>query len=162
MMSARAYAIRLALLLLIFVIVIPGGVAGLLYAMEHSSGARGAALGFGYVAYFIGIPLWVLGFGIALWLTARARVQTVGLPNWVSLSLVVLVLADWRFFLWMFRPFVAPFLWGAILLLVALLFWPDRAAPGRDQRQPPGYGYVAAVWAWGFFALLACASLAAS
>ena len=161
-MSATAYVGRLAVTLLVFVVLIPGTVVGLLYAVEHAPGGRDAALGFGYAAFFIGIPLWILGFGIALWRTARARIATVGLPGWVAFLLLVLFVADWRFFLWMFQPFFAPFLGAAIVLLVALIFLPDRTLPVGGARLTSGFGVRLATCALGIEAVLASASLLAS
>jgi hypothetical protein len=154
-MSARAYAIRLALLIVIFVVVIPGAVVGLLAALNASPEGRNAGLGFAYAAFFLGIPLWILSFAIACWWTASARARAVGFPFWVALSLFALVAADWRFVFWMFGH-TSWFLWAAAALLVSLLFLPDRSS------QPAGLGFHVATGAVAVEALLACLALAGS
>jgi hypothetical protein len=160
MMSARAYAIRLALLIVVFVVVIPGAVVGLLAALNASPEGRNAGLGFAYAAFFLGIPLWILSFAIACWWTASARARAVGFPFWVALSLFVLVAADWRFVFWMFGH-TSWFLYGAAALLVSLLFLPDRG-PSRETSQSPGLGFRIATGAVAVEALLACLVLAGS
>jgi hypothetical protein len=161
-MSARNYILSLALVILVFVVLIPGGVLAVMYAMERAPGWRSTAIGFGYVAFFLGIPLWILGFGIALWRTVAPRVRSVGLPAWAAFSLLVFVAADWRFFLWLFQPLFAPFLCAGTVLLVALMFLPDRPAPGDGAQPQSRPGFRLAVWALGIEAVLAAASLAGS
>jgi hypothetical protein len=161
-MSARAYLIRLALLIVVFVVVIPGVVVGLLYLMETSPGWRNAGIGFGYVAFFLGIPIWILSFAVACWWTASRRARAVGFPFWVALSLFVFVAADWRLIFSLFQEhFRGWFLYGAAVLLLSLSLLPDRSSDG-ETPQAPRVAFLAATAAVGVGALLACAVLIAS
>ncbi len=164
-MSRRAYALRLALIFFIFVVAVPGVVLGLLYALEQSAGNRNAALGWGYAAFFIGIPLWALGFVIAICRAAYVRGRTAGLPAWIVLTLIVFLLADLRSVFevrWLLHYLIfPPFLSAAIGLLVALMFWPDRTADGAAGDPSRAAAHNAAIWAWNVHAALASASLAA-
>jgi hypothetical protein len=158
-MSARAYAIRLALLIVIFVVV-PGAVVGLLAVLGMTPEGRNAGLGFAYAAFVLGIPLWILSLTIMCWWTASVRARAVGFPFWVALSLFVLVAADLRFFFWTLDRTLW-FLCGAAALLVSLLFLPGRA-PGRETWQPAGPGFRIATGAVAVEVLLACLALAGS
>jgi hypothetical protein len=149
-MSARAYLIRLALLIVVFIVAIPGVVIGLMYWMETSPGWRSTGIGFGYVAFFLGIPLWILSFAIACWRTASRRARTVGFPLWVALSLFVLVAAEWQliFSLSLFQErFRGWFLCGAAVLLLSLLLLPDRAA-GDETPQSSRIGFLLRKLRW--------------
>jgi hypothetical protein len=161
-MPAAAYIVWLAVTLLVFVVLIPVAVIGGLYMLENTPGWRSAGLGFGYVAFFIGIPLWIFAFGIALWRIARARIVAVGLPGWVGFLLFILVAADWRFFLWMFQPLFAPFLAAAAVMLVALALLPDRTDTAAGKVQQPGIGERVASAALGIETVLASVSLVGS
>jgi len=161
-MSARAYAIRLALLIVIFIVVIPGAVVGLLAALNASPEGRSAGLGFAYAAFFLGIPLWIMSFAIGCWWTASARARAVGFPFWVALSLFALVAADWRLIFSLFQEQTKGwFLYGATVLLISLLLLPDRPVGGQVP-QSSRVGFTVATVAVGIAALLACAALAAS
>jgi hypothetical protein len=108
MMSGRVYAIGLARVLFIFVVVIPALAVGLLYAIEMTRGRSSGGLILEYAILFLGTPLWLLCFAIALWQVVSRRARTVRLPFWVSPLVLVLLAADWRFvfsFNWSFlRP----------------------------------------------------------
>ena len=159
MMSGRAYAIRLALVVFIFSVVIPALAVGLLYAIEATRSRSGNGLVFEYFILFLGTPLWLLCFAIALGRAVHQRARTVGLPFWVSLLVLILLAADWRIsFQWSFRPFFAPLPGGAFALLIALAFWPERA----DGAPPRTFANDCAIWALAGFAVLAVASFAGS
>jgi len=161
-MTSRAFAIRLAIVLLVFVVVVPGAVIGLIYKMEKTPGWRDASLGLGYAAFFLGIPIWILSLAIALWRATAARARTLGLPGWIAISFLVLVIAEWKFFLWMFYSFRVPFLAGAGVLLAALLIWPAPASDRGDAPAKTSPARLAAIAAIGVHALLASAALAGS
>jgi hypothetical protein len=171
-MTARAYIIRLVWVLVIFLALIPGVVIALLFGMEHTPGNRNSALGFAYVAFFIGIPIWALSFLITLSRTAYVRARALGLPFWIGLTLIVFLIADWRsiydvslllrYPLPLAYGYVPPFFTAAIALLVALAIWPPRAADQQASRTELMSAQDAAVWSWGIQALLGCASVAAS
>jgi hypothetical protein len=163
MMSGRAYAIRLAQVVSIFAVVIPALAVAVLYAIETTRGGGSVGLILEYFIMFVGGLLWLLCFASALWRTAYRRTRTIGLPFWVSLLVLILLAAeDWRFFIsfgWSFRLFLAsPFLWGALALLIALAFWPERA----EGTSPRTFANDCAIWALAGFAVLAVASLAGS
>jgi hypothetical protein len=161
-MSARAYAQRLALLFLIFVFAIPAVAVGLVFAMTQSAEWRDAAFGFGYGAFFLGIPIWILSFAIACWWTASRRAHAVGFPFWVALSLAVLVAADWRLIFSFFQEYFRGwFLYSAAILLLSLLLLPDRPTHDAGPRSLRT-GFLVAQIAVGIQALLASAVLAAS
>jgi hypothetical protein len=144
-MTSRAFAIRLAIILLVFVVVVPGAVVGLIYAMEKTPGWRDASLGLGYAAFFLGIPIWILSLAIALWRATAARARTLGLPGWIAASFLVLVIAEWKFFLWMFYSFRVPFLAGAGVLLAALMVWPAPASNMGDAPAKASPARLAAI-----------------
>jgi hypothetical protein len=157
MMSGRAYAIRLALVVFIFAVVIPALGVGLLYAIEVTRwrGGDGIILGF-FLILFLGIPAWLVGFVSALWLVVHPRTRTVGLPFWVTLLVLILLAAEWQF-QWSVRP-SAPFLLGAVALLIALAFWPERA----EGASPRTFANDCAIWALAGLGVLACASFVGS
>jgi hypothetical protein len=160
MMSGRAYAIRLALVVFIFAVVIPALAVGLLYVIEATRSRSGNGLVWEYFIIFLGTPLWPLCFAIALWQAVYPRTRTIGLPFWMSLLVLILLAADWRFFLsiqWSPRPF-APFLLGAFALLIALAFWPERA----KGASPRTFANDCAIWALAGLGVLACASFVGS
>jgi hypothetical protein len=144
-MSVRAYILRLALLVLIFFVVIPGIVAFAFYHMNHSPPWPDAGGHFNLFAFFVIMPLWLLGLAITLCWTASARAHTVGFPAWAPLTLLVCIGADWRFFLWLFEH-TAPFFSGGLVLLIALALLPERAVPTGDLP-PPGRAFQLAMWA---------------
>jgi hypothetical protein len=133
-MSAHAYLRRLGILIFIFFVLIPGVVVGPVY-LFNTSGAQNALLGAGYIVYFIGIPVWIISLAISLWRTVRLRVAAVGMPTIVAFSFIPLVLADWMavmtFFQSTHRP---PFLLTALVVVLALIFWP--AGQARDADDP--------------------------
>ena len=161
-MTPRAFAIRLAIILLVFVVLVPGTVVSLIYAMEKTPGWRDASLGLGYIAFFLGIPIWILSLAIALWRATAARARTLELPGWIAVSFLVLVMAEWKFFLWMFYSFRIPFLAGAGVLLAALLVWPAPPSNTGDAPAKASAARLAAIGAIGVHALLASAALAGS
>jgi hypothetical protein len=73
------------------------------------------AIGYGYLVYFVGFPLWVVLLAASMWTATRLRVKTAELPPIFSWGLGLLVLADWQFFLWFFKPFQAPFVSSAVV-----------------------------------------------
>jgi hypothetical protein len=155
MMSGRAYAIRLALVVFIFAVVIPALAMGLLYAIEATRSPSGNGVIWEVVIVFLGIPMWLLGFAIVLWHVVYPRTRTIGLPFWMSLLVLILLAADLRFFdsiRWSPRPF-APFLLGAFALLIALAFWPERA----EGASPRTFANDCAIWALAGLGVLACA-----
>jgi len=156
MMSGRAYAIRLILVVFIFAVVIPALAAGLLYAIEATRSPSGNGLLFEVFIIFLGIPLWVLGFAVALWQAVYPRTRSIGLPFWISPLVLILLAADLQFVsfsMWSPRPF-GPFLLGACALLIALAFWPERAE-GASRRS---FANDCAIWALAGLGVLACAS----
>jgi hypothetical protein len=141
----------------IFVVVIPALAVGLIYAIEATRSRSGNGLIWEYAILFLGIPVWLLCFAIALWQAVNPRVRTVGLPFWVSLLVLVLLAADWHSaltFKYRIHPFPTPFLLGALALLIALAFWPERA----EVASPRTFANNFAVWALAAFAVLAVAS----
>jgi hypothetical protein len=161
MMSGRAYAIRLTQVVFIFAVVIPALAVGLVYAIEATRSRSGNGLVWEYIIIFLGTPLWLLCFAIALGQVVHRRARTVGLPFWVSLLVLIQLAADGGFFLsfqWSFRPFFAPFLLGAFALLIALAFWPERA----EGASPRTFANDCAIWALAGLGVLACASFVGS
>lgn len=128
-MTGRGFLIGLAKRVFIFAVVIPGAFVGLLFAL--GPGSSSPAVGLGYLGYFIGIPIWIICTSVALWWLFGARMRFMGMPSAFSLIVIPFVLADWRFFLWLFRPFYAPFLLTIVLMITALVLWPDRAHRGE-------------------------------
>jgi hypothetical protein len=159
MMSGRAYAIRLALVVFIFAVVMPAVIAALtIYGLELAR--DGSDLVWGFIIFVAITLLWVPCFAIALWLAVYPRTRTIGLPFWMSLLVLILLAADWRLIdsvLWSLRPF-APFLLGAFALLIALAFWPERA----EGASPRTFANDCAIWALAGLGVLACASFVGS
>lgn len=156
-MSSSKYAIRLAVVVFVFAIAIPGLVIGSFYLLQL--GGPNVMFGSGLIAFFFGIPVWVIAFGIALWRTSRERLQVVGLPEALGWALMLLVGADAKFFLWIFRPFQAPFLLGAIMLLIALIFWPDRGPREKSEDDSIGGAKMIAIGSFFILVFLAGISL---
>jgi hypothetical protein len=123
----------------VFAVVIPG--LFVLLLMGLGNGASSPAVGLGFIGYFIGIPVWIVAASIVLWRLCSARMRSIGVPALISFIVIPFALADWRFFLWLFRPFHAPFLLTILLLLAALVLWPDRA----DRTEAAGYRKTAPV-----------------
>jgi len=159
MTSGRAYAIRLALVVFIFVVVTPPALAALaFFSVEVARDAGDLVWGFMIVVAIV--LLWVPGFAVALWLTVYPRTRTIGLPFWMPLLVLILLAADWRFLDSLRRwpwPF-APFLLGAFALLIALAFWPERA----EGASPRTFASDCAIWALAGLGVLACASFVGS
>jgi uncharacterized membrane protein YhaH (DUF805 family) len=156
-MSARAYLIRLAILVFVFVVAIPALAVGRLYVTDRSHN---------YATYSTGI--WTVALAIALWRVSRKRVQAVGLPYAISLGFIPLVLADWGFVLLSFelvhnlQYFVhAPFLLSAILMLIALAFWPTAETRTGGEPKRSTIARQAAIWSFAIQAILAGVSPAA-
>jgi hypothetical protein len=169
MTSGRAYAIRLALMVFIFVVVIPAVIAALaIYGLE--SARNTGDLIWGFIIFVAVVLLWVPCFAIALWLVVYRRTRTIGLPFWISLLVLILLAADWQFLdalakaassgsaiRWPPPPF-APFLLGAFALLIALAFWPERA----EGASPRTFANDCALCALAGLGVLACASFVGS
>ena len=158
-MTGRAYALRLALVLFIWIVVIPGVVIGALFALERAGG-RETLLWF-----FLCIPVWVVGFLGSLWRTVHLRVRALSLPAWIAAMLLVLLPADWRSIFETRRLLqyliFPPFLSAALALLVALMFWRERAADG-DARASLGSARDVAIWSLAIHGALAAAALGTS
>ena len=93
MTSGRAYAIRLALVVFIFVVVTPPALAALaFFSVEVARDAGDLVWGFMIVVAIV--LLWVPGFAVALWLTVYPRTRTIGLPFWMPLLVLILLAAD--------------------------------------------------------------------
>lgn len=131
-MTGREFLIGLGRRVFVFTIVIPAVFLGFL-ALTWSGGSSSASLGIGLGGYFFGIPLWIICASIALWRLVRERVCSIGLAPATSLIFIPFVLADWKFFLGLFRPFYAPFLIAAILLVICLALWPDEKAKLENE-----------------------------
>jgi hypothetical protein len=161
MMSGRAYAIRLALVVFIFAVVMPPVLAVLAFYSLAAAAAHSARdLVWGFIIFLAIAPLWVLCFAIALWLAVYPRTRTIGLPFWMPLLVLILLAADWRF-LDSLRssPWPSgPFLLGAFALLIALAFWPERA----EGASPRTFANDCAIWALAGLGVLACASFVGS
>jgi hypothetical protein len=133
-MTRGEFSIGLAKRVFVFAVVIPG--LFVLSLMALGDGPSSPAIGLSYIGYFIGIPLWIVAASIVLWRHCRARMRSIGLPGAMSLIVIPFALADWRFFLWLFQPFHAPFLLTILLLLVALMLWPDaNRGEGASSRK---------------------------
>jgi hypothetical protein len=155
MMSGRAYAVRLALVVFIFVVVMPPALAVLAFFSVEAARDVGDIV-WGFIIFVAIVLLWVPGFAVALWLAVYPRTRTIGLPFWMPLLVLILLAADWRFLdslrSWPW-PF-APFLLGAFALLIALAFWPERA----EGASPRTFANDCAIWALAGLGVLACAS----
>jgi hypothetical protein len=159
MMSGRAYAIRLALTVFLFTVVIPALGAGLLYAIEatRSPGDWGVVLGVFII--FLGIPAWLVAFAVVLWQVVHPRTRTIGLPFWMPPLVLILLAADWRIMGdWSYVHLFTPYLLGGVALLIALTFWPERTGDAPPRR----FVNDCALWALAGFAVLACASFVGS
>jgi hypothetical protein len=132
-MTAHAYLRRLGILIFVFFVLIPGIVAGPVY-LFNMSGGKDALLGAGYIIYFVGIPVWIIALAISLWRTVRLRVAAVGMPTIVAFSFIPFVFADWMAVMTFFqntrRP---PFLLTALVVVLALIFWPTGQAQDADD-----------------------------
>ena len=122
----------------VFAAVIPGLFVVLVKALGDGPSGTGFALG--VIGFFIGVPVWFVAVSIVLWRLCSERMRSLGLPAAISILVIPFLLADWKFFFGQFRLLHAPFLLTILLLLAALIFWPDRtdrteAAPSRKTAQ---------------------------